>query len=158
MTTSVSIATSGSPVLIAAALSEATPFFLDQDGLGEPGMSWRFGEMPNSQDIHGREIVSAALEVSSLPLRIWVTGDTSAEIQANRNTLQAALSQFAYETTVTVDDVGLVWACDPANWAVVGDLRRHEHVGALLLPLAVTIPVQPIPTPVEESSSSSSSS
>lgn len=119
-------------------------YCLTPTGLGDPEMVWRVASMPDSASIHGREITAAALEVSSLPIEVVVSGSSAANLRANRVALTNAVSQFTYTTTVTVDGVAQVWLCEPGNWSVTGGVVRHAHQTELLQVLTVTIPVHPI--------------
>lgn len=112
------------------------------EGLGDPEMVWRFGVMPNSDSVHGREITSAALEQSALNLEVIITGSSASNLRANRVALTNALSQFSYTTTVTVDGVAQVWSCDPGNWSQ--GAVRYSHQNALLQVLTISIPVHPV--------------
>ena len=119
-------------------------YCLTINGLGDPEMVWRFGTMPNSDAIHGREVTSAALEQSSLALEVAVQGTTSSDLRTKRVALTTALSQFTYTVTVTVDGVAQTWACDPANWSVSGGTVPHAHQDQFVQVMTLTIPVHPI--------------
>jgi hypothetical protein len=130
--------------LSALVASGAGPTYrITEEGLGRPAVSWRFAAMPDSSDVHGTEYTAAAKEQSSLPLVIDVYGSSTANLETACAALDAALSQFSYETTVTVDGVAQIWSCSPASWST--GLVHAEDVSSFLRTYTITIPVYPIP-------------
>jgi hypothetical protein len=121
----------------------ASPLQLDRNGLVDPDQIWRKTYAPDSQDVHGSELISAVLSQSSLPLIIWVNGSDYATFRTNRKTLIDTLSQFTYTATVTIDSQVEVWQCDPADISPGPVLV--EQVAAHHQNLTLTIPVYPIP-------------
>lgn len=99
--------------------------------------------MPDSDAVHGTEFTAAAKEQSSLPLEVRVQGSSAGDLASACDALEAALSQFTYETTVTVDAVGRVWTCAPASWST--GLVLSDESAAFFTVYSVTIPVYPIP-------------
>jgi hypothetical protein len=145
MTTTASVSISrpsGGPLVIGSA-GEADTWALDREGLGDPDMNQRLGYAPDSSAIHGKELLSASLDQTSIPLKVHVYGTDSADLRANRDALTAALSQFSYTTTVTVDGVSQIWSCDPASWSP--GLVKVEQVSSFRQLLSITIPVFPVP-------------
>lgn len=122
--------------------SPGDTYCLTPEGLGEPEMTWRLGAMPDSASIHGREYISAALDESSLPLEIVVSGTSAANLATNKAALTTALSQFSYSVTVTVDSLAKVWLCGPANWSI--GAVQHSHQVELVQVVRFTIPVYPV--------------
>lgn len=120
----------------------SSTYRLTPDGLGDPAMTWRLQQMPDSEAIHGTEYTAASLQQSSLELEVIVMGTSAANLRVNRDALTAALSQFTYDVTVTVDGVSDAWSCAPGSWAA-GQVR-HEMAAALLQILKVSIPVYPV--------------
>lgn len=116
---------------------------LTPDGLGDPGMTWRLTSMPDSADVHGTEYIAAVLEQSSLPLKVLVMGADAAAVRTARNALTAALSQFDYSITVTVDGQAQTWDCSPASWSLA-DGVQYAMVAARLEVMTITVPVYPI--------------
>jgi hypothetical protein len=118
-----------------------TDFWLPEDGIGAPGYSHR-RSYATAAYVHGGLQTAAVLEQSTLPLSIYVGGDTTAQLRNRVEALVAALRQFYFTTTVTVDDYAETWGCDcadigPATYVpgeVTAHIQRRE----------VTIPVYPI--------------
>lgn len=118
----------------------AQTYHLPEDGLEEPDQAWRLGYMPDHPDIHGRELVSAVREHSSLPLQVYTKATTAAGLRANKVTLNNAFGQFNYSVTVDVD--GESWgtfSADPAGlrWGPVdsGMVRAHIARASLVVPV-----------------------
>lgn len=131
-----------SPLVIA---DDGATYRLTERGLGRPGVTWRMGAMPDSADVHGTEYISAAKEQSSLPLEVAVTASTTSALSAAVVALEAAVSQFSYDVTVTVDGVGRTWSCGPASYASANGAFDAGMVAAHFDVLSITIPVYPIP-------------
>lgn len=131
--------------LSALVASGAGPTYrITEEGLGRPAVTWRFSAMPDSPNVHGTERTGAAKEESSLPLVIDVYSDTTAHLETACDALEAALSQFTYDTTVTVDGAAKVWSCSPASWAT-GAIRA-EDVNSFLRTYTINVPVYPVPS------------
>lgn len=123
---------------------DGATYQLGKDGLGEPNMTWRITSMPDSNDIHGSEPVTAVKEATSLPLTVIVKAASSAALKTATTALTDALSQFAYTATVTVDGQSDVWQCSPASWARSNAVQPGE-VAQFFKVLTVTIP---LPNPI----------
>lgn len=118
-----------------------TDYWLPEDGIGAPGYQHR-RSYASAAYVHGDLQTTAVLEQSSLPLSIYIGGSTTAQLRNRTEALVAALRQFYFTVTVTVDDYAETWACDCADIGaasyvpgeVVAHIARRE----------VTIPVYPI--------------
>jgi hypothetical protein len=126
-----------------AATNDGATYQIAQDGLGDPGITWRKSTMPDSDDIHGSEYVAAAKEQTSIPLEVIVKAASSSALKTARDALFAALSQFTYTVTVTVDGVSDVWTAGPADWARSTAVQPGQ-VAQFFTVLTITIPVYPI--------------
>ena len=117
-----------------------TDFHLPEDGLEQPEMNYRLGYMPDHPDIHGKQLLSAVLEHSNIPLSVYVKGATAAALGTNKAALSDAFGQFSYSVTVDVD--GESWgtfSADPAGirWGAVdsGMVRAHLARASLVVPV-----------------------
>lgn len=121
-------------------------YLLQKDGLGRPATMQRLTSMPDSADVHGTEYIAAAKEESSFVLKVIVQASTSSALDTAITALQDALSQFAYDITVTVGGVAKVWHASPASWSFgdgyVVDAMVLQHFELMTF----TIPVYPIPS------------
>lgn len=119
----------------------AGAFHLPEDGVGRGNFSIRRTYAPNSRLIGGQQLLSAVTDLGSLPLRIYAHGTSTADLAMNMAALDAALSQWAYQITLTVDGVSQTWWADPElpTWGPVdsGEVAAHIAVAS------VSVPIQP---------------
>ena len=128
-----------SPLLIT---DDGATYRLTQDGLGEPGITWRETLMPDSADVRGSELIAAVPERSSLPLEVIIMASSSAALRTARNALRDAVWQFSYPMTVTVDGQSETWAgCGPAAWALSNSKVDHSHVAQFFEVRTIVIPL-----------------
>lgn len=111
--------------------------------LRRPGTIWRKSAMPDSNDVHGTEFLTAVKEQADIPLKVMVQADTSAALDTAIDELDDALSQFTYPVTVDLDGVEKVWDASPAPWSP-DDLEEYQAVLQHFDVLTVTLPVYPI--------------
>ena len=126
-----------------AITDDGSTYQIGLDGLGRPGRVWRFTDMPPSSDAHGTEHVAAVLEETTLPLEVIVKAASSSALNTAVDALFAALSQFAYDVTVTVDGVAKTWSAAPAAVAPKAAIGPGQ-VAQFFEVFTVTIPVYPI--------------
>lgn len=122
---------------------DGATYQLAQDGLGRPGITWRLASAPDSANVHGTEYVGAAREQSSLPLTVIVKAASSSALNTAVAALEDALSQFAYDVTVTVDGVAKVWPASPAAWSFTTPVSPAQVTQFYTL-MTITLPVYPI--------------
>lgn len=115
--------------------------WIPADGISSPGFSWRLDYAPDSSWIPGKQLMAAVLEASSIPLTVYAQGSSEVFLDELQRELEAAVSQFTYTTTITVDGVSRAWQCDPAfpQWGAI----RHEYAEKHLAQAALVIPVNP---------------
>lgn len=142
-TVSVSIDRSSLSLAALVATDNDATYRIAMDGLGEPGITWRKTSMPDSQDTHGTEYVSAVKEQTSIPLSVIVMAASSAALKTARDALFDALSQFTYMVTVTVDGVAETWDAGPADWSRSTTVQPGQ-VAQFFAAYTITIPVYPI--------------
>jgi hypothetical protein len=118
------------------------PFHLPEDGLEEPDVTYRLAYMPDSRDVHGKELVAAALEHSAIPATIYAKAADSATLATLKAELRAALGQFSYDVTLNLDGATATYSADPCGprWGAVDS----GMVKARMAKASVTIPVYPI--------------
>lgn len=129
-----------SPLVFSASLG-TTLGILDYQ---PPAKQWRRGYAPDSADVHGSELLSAAYQQAILGFD-WVRdGDsTETQVQASRVEVEAALAQFSYTVTTQVSGAPAeVWAADPG--AQVPSARTYSNLRHRNPVFDVTIPVYPI--------------
>jgi hypothetical protein len=114
---------------------------LPEDWLVRPDFDFRRTYAPTGPFTPGQQILSAVLEASTLPLVILCHSTTTALLRAAEATLTAAVGQFAYDVTVTVDGQTETWAADP-SWPHFGDVDSGM-VAAHISRAVLTIPINP---------------
>ena len=113
-------------------------------GYQPPSLLWRKNYMPDSDDVHGSELVSASYQQAILGWD-WVrdNGATEAQVQASRQEVAAALAQFSYAITTQVNGAPAeVWRADPGDQTVAP--RTWENLAYSNPVYAVSVPVYPI--------------
>lgn len=146
MTLLVSISRSGlslPPLLIVGdPIASSAQFFVPVDGISTPDLSWRLTYAPDSAWIPSKQLMSAVLESSSLPMTVVVRGESAAHLATLKAELAAAVSQFTYTTTVTVDGQAQAWSCDPTypQWGALssGWSEKFMARAALVIPVSPT--------------------
>jgi hypothetical protein len=116
------------------------PFWLGED-IAVPELEHRTTFADTSAHVAGTLATQAVQAVGALGMTIYTEADTEADLAANMKALRAVLSQFTYTATLTL--VGTdAYEAMPArlSWGVIDS----GHVKRLLVPGAVTIPVQPL--------------
>lgn len=110
------------------------------DTIQPPGFSFRYDYAPDSAHIPGSTLLSAALEASSLPLAVYARGTSAATKEAAMAELEAAVSQFAYTVTLTLDGQAHEFAADPTwpQWSWDAGMAN-----AFMARAALVIPVNP---------------
>lgn len=116
-------------------------WWLPEDGIGAPGYAHR-RSYATAAYVHGDLQTTAVLEQSTLPLTVYIGGDTTAQLRNRTETLVTALRQFYFTATVTVDDYAETWGCDCAD--VGAAVYVPGEVFAHIARREVTIPVYPI--------------
>lgn len=122
--------------------ASATALWLPEDGLGEPDFEMRVGFAPDSLYIPGQKALAAVLDASAIPLIVKAQAPSTAALQTLKNELAAAVSQWAYDVTVTVDGVAQTWASSAPTWPKWGAIDSGM-VKAHLAQATFTIPVNP---------------
>lgn len=120
----------------------AGDFVLSEDGLGEPDVVWEYGYAPKSGDMHGRVLLAATKDMSTLPFVVTAQSTTTGGLYVLKRRLANALEQWAYTITLDVDGEIQTFTCDPTSprW---GDLDSGM-VRAFKARASVVVPVYPI--------------
>jgi hypothetical protein len=140
--TQVSIDRSGMPgappPLVIGTHPASANYWLDAAGLGRPGRGWE-RTYASAPDWHGEVLVRARRTNLSLPLTVYVQGNSSTQVENRLDDLLDAVGQLAYDVTVTVDDEATTYACDPAD-AEFGDGYDPGMVQALMRKVTLAVP------------------
>ena len=119
-------------------------YYVDKAGLGRVGKTPRETIAAASPFVHGQLRTAVVWEESTLPLTVRVQGTTSSALASAVDALEAALSQFVYTVTVTVDGVARAWTAYPATWNSTDGLTAFERVKTFHEDLSISIPVYPV--------------
>lgn len=81
----------------------AADFHVPEDGVRWPRVAMRKVYAPESEFIAGRVKLAQVEGVADYPVTLYAHGDTTAEVVANMDALEAAVTQFEFDLTVTID-------------------------------------------------------
>lgn len=94
----------------------------------------------------GAVLVTAVKDMSVAPLVVRCEATSAAQLDANVAALVRAVEQLTYSLTLVIDGVSRTWACEPADYAPVGEeydkLRLMQHQQDYRF----QIPRQPVPS------------
>jgi hypothetical protein len=115
--------------------------WVPEDGVGAVGWDYRRTYAQDSAYVAGKALLAAIPEASTLPLIIYATGASSAAVEVNKALLNAALGQWAYTITTTVDGVATAYNAEPCipTWGALDS----GMVRARLARASVSVPVNP---------------
>lgn len=113
--------------------------WLPEDGVAQIVRDLRRTYAPDSAYVPGKTLLAAVSEATSVTLTIYARADTSAALQALRESVEAAASQWSYALTITVDGVATVYNAEislPA-WSAFdsGMVRAHIDFCRLVIPV-----------------------
>jgi hypothetical protein len=125
---------------IPAAVGTAA-LWLPEEGVDRPLFGYRLTYPEDSAYIDGRRPLAAALGDGVLSLVVYARGTDATTLAAQRDLLTAALSQWAYDVTVTVGGVAETYEAWPARPA--WGLADSGMARAFIDKTTVAIPVNP---------------
>lgn len=111
------------------------------DEISPPGFSFRYNYAPDSDHIPGSTLLSAVLEASQIPLALYVRSASASAKATKMAALEAAVSQFSYSATLTLDGIAQAFSADP-TWPVWS--WDSGMASAFMARASVVIPVNPI--------------
>jgi len=119
-------------------------YYIDKAGLGRPGTAWDETFADDSPWIDGRVRTAAKKQETTLPLTVRVQAESSAALDTAVAALEAALEQFVYEVTVTVDGVAKTYRAYVGSTIQSTDgLIDVERVRGFHEDFAIAIPIYP---------------
>lgn len=131
------------PLVIAG--DGSAPYSLTVRGLGRPVVTVRYTFADESPHLESSLLTQAVKEQTALPLEVLVQADSAAALEAAIAELDAAVWQFSYETTRTVDGVATTYQSKPTVSQVVDGVTLYAHVGEFFEVVSVVIPIDPTP-------------
>lgn len=121
--------------------STTVALWLPEDGINRPLFAYRLGYAPDSAYMAGRAPLTAALGDGVLNIVVYARGTDATTLAAQRTLLTTALSQWAYDITVTVGGVAETYEAWPSRPA--WGLADSGMAGAFLDKATAAIPVNP---------------
>lgn len=111
---SVSIDRSGLSLgpLVIGTVPHGVRWHLPEDGVTWPAFETRRTYAPDSPYASGRMLLAAVREASELPLTVYAHGASGADLEASKAELEAALAQWSYDLTLTVDSVAHLYRAE----------------------------------------------
>lgn len=128
------------PLLLTNNPFDANPYTFPEDGLAQPNFTMRLRYAPDSNFVAGRLALGSVLDGSTMPLIVAARGTSTADLEAVKDALEAALAQMTYSVTMTVDGVTVgTWPADPTTvwWGTVdhGAAVAHLAIGSISIPV-----------------------
>lgn len=100
----------GAPApLVIADYPTASGLHLPEDGVVWPVFETRRTYAPDSAYEAGRLLLAAVQGAAELPLTVYAMGTSGADLAASKAELEAALAQWSYDLTLTVDSVAYTY-------------------------------------------------
>jgi hypothetical protein len=109
--------------------------------VGDPDFAFRYTYAPDSAYVAGSVLLAAVLQQSALTAVVYVSASTGTALQALKDEVAAAVSQFTYSLSLTVDGVTTTWSADP-TWPQWGEVDSGM-VAARMARAVLSIPVNP---------------
>jgi hypothetical protein len=112
--------------------------------LGEPARLGRVTYAAPSPWLHGSQSIAGVWEHTNLNAMVRLEAASAAALQTLKDELVAAVGQFSYTVTTTVNGVVKAWAADMGSVSLAGDSLSYENLRRNVEVYRVTIPVYPI--------------
>ena len=128
----------GAPLVIGSAPPETSGLWLPEDGVGQVVRELRKTRAPSSAYVRA-PLLAAFDDITDVTLTIYAKAESSAALQALRAQVDAAANQWAYDLTVTVDEVATTYPAEIAlpAWQAPdsGMVRAHIDFCRLVIPV-----------------------
>jgi hypothetical protein len=98
----------------------AAGLWLPENGIQQVDRDLRRTYAPDSAYRGGKTLLAVVEEASAVPLTIYAKAASEAALQALRDELEAAATQWVYALTVTVDGVATTYTAEPSLPVWVG--------------------------------------
>lgn len=97
------------PPLVIGQAVHGVRWRLPEDGVVWPSFETRRTYAPDSAWVPGRTLLAAVQEAAELPLTVYAHGTSGADLADSKAELEAALAQWSYDLTLTVDSVAYTY-------------------------------------------------
>jgi hypothetical protein len=117
------------------------PYLLPDGALSVPAFAFRYAYAPDSDYLPGKQLLGAVLDQATLPVVVHVRAVSTAALLAAQAVLEAAVSQWSYLVTVTLDGAARSWDADPSwpDWGEIDPGLSEQHMSRA----SIVIPVNP---------------
>lgn len=117
----------------------AGSYVILDEGWSRPSFEWRRTYAPDSRNFR-RQILAAVRDAVDVPFVVNVHGTTPADLEAKVNAIEAALGQFVYDATLTIDGQARTYECEVCGpaWEQDGGMVRAHMAKATF-----TVPINP---------------
>lgn len=117
-----------------------TTLHLPEDGLVWPAFGTRRTYAPDSPHEAGRVLLAAVADATEIPVTIYAHGDTTTALNAAKAELEAAVAQWSYGLTLTVDGATHIYRAEivlDVPWGPIdsGMVRAHMARTSFSIPL-----------------------
>lgn len=112
--------------------------------LSEPPLVARTAYAPPGRFLHGLTPVASTWEHTNLTATVRLEGASAAALATLKAALKAAVGQFSFTVTTTVNGVATTWQADRGSIALAGDSLAYENLRRDVELYKVTIPVHPV--------------
>lgn len=116
--------------------------YLPEDGLTWPAFTARRTYAPDSAYAAGRVLLAAVQDASELPLTVYAHADTTVALNTAKAELEAAVAQWSYDLTLTVDSVAHTYHAEIVLGVPWGPLDSGM-VAAHMARTSFSIPLNP---------------
>lgn len=131
---------------LAPLVIDSDPFtgslYLPEEGLVWPAFDTRRLYAPDSNHAAGRTLLAAVQDAAELPLTVYAQGASGAALEAAKAELEAAVAQWSYDLTLTVDSVAHTYHAEIVLGVPWGPIDSGM-VAAHLARTSFSIPLNP---------------
>lgn len=120
----------------------ASGLHIPEDAITWPHFDTRREYAPDSKWASGRTLLAAVQDAAELPLTIYAHGADGAALAASKAELEAALAQWSYSLTLTVDSVAHVYNAEIVLGVPWGPIDSGM-VAARMARTSFSIPLNP---------------
>lgn len=123
--------------------SGTSSIWIPKDGIEWPRFGRRKEYAPNVRYLSGRTLLARVSDIGTLPLTVHAEAASSAALDALKAQLQAAVDQWMYDLTLTVDGVAATYTAECVDDDIAWGDINSQQVGAHLALGTFAVPLYP---------------
>lgn len=112
--------------------------------MNEPARVNRTSYASAGRFMHGLVPVASTWEHTTLAATVRLEAASAAALETAKDALVAALGQFSFTVTTTVNGVANVWQAERGSMVLAGDSLEYENLRRDVERYRITIPVHPV--------------